>query len=231
MGIYGGVVCFDGSVGDSNGLGCFERYVVQYAPLPAAAPFLGVDPAIDDYLTPVTNDPLASWNTRSGATSVPDGNYRVRVWGFDECGNNRVDLKDIRIDNTAPIGVINTPIECANVSGRVEIRGTATDANLAGWVLQYIGGDATTWVTIASGNSNAVNRVLANWDTSELRACAYVVRLIVSDRASVDCGSGANQTEYAIGLNVGCRGDFNRDGFVNSQDYFDFITALFSGCQ
>jgi hypothetical protein len=43
------------------------------------------------------------------------------------------------------------------------------------------------------------------------------------------CGSA---TSFPAGLCVGfaCLADFNHDGVVNSQDFFDFLTAFFAGC-
>lgn len=41
------------------------------------------------------------------------------------------------------------------------------------------------------------------------------------------CGSGSTAATLTI---QPCTADFNSDGFVNSQDFFDFITAFFAGC-
>jgi hypothetical protein len=228
--ILGGIVCFDGSAYDSNGLGCFDHYTIEYAPLPAGAPFHAVDPGSPTYTTPVINDPLGQWNTRSGGAAVADGNYRYRVVGFDDCGHTRTISRDVSIDNTAPVGVVTSPANCANVMGVVPIIGSASDVHLVGWTLQYTGGDAHTWVTIATGSSNITNALLANWDTRTLRPCAYTVRLLVSDASSINCGSTVNQTEYSVSVNVGCPADFNRDNVVNSQDFFDFLNAYFVPC-
>lgn len=228
--IYGATVCFDGSAYDSNGLGCFERYTLSYAPLPAGTPFNPIDPGMPNYTTPVYLDPLGQWNTRSGAAAVPDGSYRVRLTGFDTCGNSRTFLRDITVDNTAPTAVITSPRSCERVEGVIQVRGTASDAHLAGWALQYTGGNTHTWNTIASGTTSVVNGVLGTWDTRRLPACAYTLRLLVSDAASINCGVTTNQSEYTISVLVGCPGDFNLDGVVNSQDYFDFLTAFFTPC-
>jgi hypothetical protein len=228
--ILGGTVCFDGTVQDGNQSTCFNNYVVQYAPLPAGTPFLPVDPANPIYTTPVINDGLGAWNTRTGGAAVADGAYRVRIIGTDDCGHTRTATRDITIDNTAPIGVISSPGACARVGhGVVPITGIVSDAHLAGWSLQYTGGDSHGWVTIASGNS-AVNGVLANWNTAGLRPCGYVVRLLVADASGVNCGSTTNQAEYTTAVIVGCPGDFNGSGAVEVQDIFDFLNAWFGPC-
>jgi hypothetical protein len=227
--ILGGGVCFDGTVQDGNSGGCFNNYRVDYAPLPAGTPFNPVNPASPTYSTPVTNDGLASWITTSGGAAVADGSYRLRVVGTDDCGNTRTVTRDVIIDNTRPMAEITSPGTCTNVGGVVAISGNVSDAHMAGWTIQYTGGDAHGWVTIASGNANA-SGVLANWNTAGLRPCAYTLRLIAGDAASINCGSTNNQTERLVSVNVGCAGDFNRSGGVSVQDIFDFLAAYFAGC-
>ncbi|MGE3106986.1 MAG: hypothetical protein AB7G11_13295 [Phycisphaerales bacterium] len=227
--IVGGTACFDGSVTDSCGLN--PGYTVSYRPAAGGA-FNPVQPAMPTYPTQVINDPLASWNTSSGGAAVVDGTYTVRVAATDTCGLSNAVMRNIVVDNTPPIAVITDPVGCSRVArGLVTFRGTAADANIAGWVLQYTGGDAHGWVTIASGNSN-VDGVLAVWDARTLRECCYVVRLVVTDAANVNCTGNGNRSEYTVAFDLGstCTQDYNGDGFVNSQDFFDFITIFFGGC-
>ncbi len=228
--VLGGGVCFDGSVQDGNSGVCFSNYRIDYAPLPAGSPFNPVNPGAPVYTTPVTNDGLGSWITTSGGAAVADGDYRVRVTGTDDCGNSRTVTRDLTIDNTRPVAEITSPASCGSIgSGTVQITGNVSDAHLAGWSLQYTGGDAHGWVTIASGNTN-VSGVLADWNTAGLRPCSYTLRLLAGDASSINCGSTNNQTEHLVSVKVGCPGDFNDSGAVSVQDIFDFLAAYFAGC-
>jgi hypothetical protein len=228
--ILGGGVCFDGTVSDANGTVPINNYKIEYAPLPAGSPFAAVDPANPQYTQMVQNDGLGAWQTASGPAAVADGPYRVRVTGTDHCGYTRSVSRDIIIDNTAPVAAITSPSACGAVGhGIVQITGSASDAHMAGWALQYSGGDSAGWVTIASGSSN-VSGVLANWNTAGLRPCAYTLRLVAGDAAGVNCSGNNNQTEVHVSVNVGCAGDFNRSGDATVQDIFDFLQAYFAGC-
>lgn len=225
--IYGGIVCFDGTAYENN---CFDYYTVTYRTAGGGA-FAPVDPANPTYTSTVINDPLAQWNTSSGPTAVPDGNYEVRLLGMDTCGFSKQQTRTITVDNTAPVSVLTGALECTTLKGVVEIRGTANDANLGSWSLSYTGGDANGWVTIASGNTPVINNVLANWDTTGLRKCAYTLRLIVVDRANVSCSGSTHRTDYYASVGVGWTvvGDSNCDGLVDFNDINPFIKCLSSG--
>jgi len=223
--ILGGLVCFDGTVWDSGG----STYTIAYRSLPSGV-FANVVPATPTYPGQIVTDGLGSWNTASGPTAVPDGNYQVRVVATDACGNTSTQTRDITVDNTVPIAFITGPIVCSSVRGTVPITGTIADAHLAGWSLQYCGGDAHTWTTIASGTNPVTNSVIANWDTSRLRSCAYSLRLIAWDSSGISCSGYTNSTEFLQSVFVGCPADFNHDNFVNSQDFFDFLSAFFTPC-
>lgn len=215
-GVYGGDVCFDGTVTDNF---CFRSYVVEYQPAGGGA-YQPVDSSMPVYTSGVINDPFATWHTITAG--VPDGSYNVRVFATDDCGNTASDERKIIVDNTPPIAVITDPQPCAYVEGKVNIRGTANDAHLSSWVVQYTGGDAPGWVTIASGNQPVINGKLASWDTSELRACAYTLRLVVTDEAIVNCNAAIrHRSEYTVSVNVGNCGDFDTDddGDVDLYDY------------
>ena len=223
--ILGGVICFDGTINDGNG-NCPVTYTISWAPAGGGA-YNPVDPGTPVYPGAVINDPLGSWNTRAG---VPDGDYNLRVTGIDACGHTKSEFRKVTVDNTPPIGVITSPTNCASVDGVVAIKGTASDTHLAGWVLQYTGGDTNGWVTIATGNTSVTDGLLANWDTTALRRCAYTLRLIVSDAAGIDCSGYTNQAEYLVSVYVGVRGmfDYDGDGDVDMDD-FGVFQRCFSG--
>jgi hypothetical protein len=182
-----------------------------------------VDPANPVYNSSVINDPLGTWDTDTGPTAEPDGNYEVRVVGTDECGNTETQTRLIRIDNTWPMAEITAPLECLYLTGVVQVFGTASDANLNSWTLQYTGGDSSGWVTINSGNTSVAGGLLGNWDTTGLRPCAYTLRLVVTDDAVISCNSAnRHRTEYKVSVNVGIRGDYDGDGDVDLFDYSQF---------
>ncbi len=221
--VLGGTVCLDGTVWDNY---CFDEYFVEYRPMLGMV-WTPVDPMHPVYTTPVINDPFALWNTI--VPGVPDGNYVLRVRANDDCGNLATATRQVVVDNTAPVAVIDDPVSCSYVDGVVKIHGTATDAHLSSWVVQYTGGDAVGWVTIASGNSPVIDGVLGQWDTRALRPCAYTIRLLVSDSAVVDCNAAIHHhSEYHVSVNIGSCGDFDTDddGDVDLFDYFGFLEAF-----
>ncbi len=109
----------------------------------------------------------------------------------------------------------------------MNIIGTASDAHLAGWTLQYIGGPAHTWTTIATGNSNVVGGLLAAWNTSALPRCSYALRLVVSDAANVSCVT-SNTAEYLVALTIGCSADADGNNAVSVNDLFTFLADWFA---
>lgn len=216
--ILGGTVCVDGTIWDH----CSGSLAVERRPVGGIwSPVTTVSPPW------VINDPLGSWNTRAG---VPDGDYEIRITGTNLCGDPVSTSATVTVDNTPPVAALTDPQRCAYLEGIIEIRGTATDAHLAGWILQYTGGDSPNWVTIASGNSPVVNGRLAFWDTRALRNCAYTLRLVVTDQAVLDCNSVLhNQRETMISLNIGPLGDMNCDGVVNNFDIDAFVNCISTG--
>jgi hypothetical protein len=197
--IIGGTVCIDGSAFDA----CFSSYAVEKKPQ-AGGSFTPVDPSHPYYTTPVASDPLASWNTAENST--PDGDYIVRVTTTNACGLWASQQVQVTLDNTPPVGIISLPMPCSRWHGIVPIYGAATDAHLGGWALEYSHPVTHQWTLIASGTGPIVNAKFADWDTAGLPACAYTVRLLVTDlaRVNLDCSgnSGAHQTEYLLNLDI-----------------------------
>ena len=208
--IVGGIVCVDGTAWDQ----CFDQYRVDYRPA-AGGSFAPVRPATPVYATTVINDPLVpnGWDTNA----IADGLYDLRLEGTDDCGHVMTITNTIEIDNTPPVALITDPDGCTDVSGLVNVMGTASDANLGRWTLQYTGGVQHGWVTIAQGGSSIVNGLLATWDTSGLHDCCYTLRLVVTDRSVVNCDD-PHLVEYLVSVSVGggstCPADLDGDGVI-----------------
>jgi len=199
-----GNACPIGSVGD-NGCGGVT-YTVDYTPSGTGA-FTPIDPAMPSYAGGASNSLLGTWDTI--ATAVPDGPYDVQVVGTNLCGQQKMVTRSVTVDNTPPVAELTAPVSClvAHPGDLVEIRGTASDANLVGWSVSVIGGPHTNWHTLATGSSSVINGLLATFDTTGLPDCGYVLRLRVTDAAVPNCGSSRRvATEYrAFGIGTdGC---------------------------
>lgn len=228
--VVGGSVCPDGTVFDNW---CdTESYAVEYSVV-GSGTWNPVEAGVPTYPGSKLNEPLATWNTLS--PPIADGNYLVRVRGENPCADTRTVVSGIIVvDNTPPIALITQPEACSTPGSptSIEIRGTATDSHLESWSLWYTGGDASGWVPItASSATPVVNGVLGTWNTAGLRPCAYTLRLVVNDQAVVNCNSAiSNTNEHTVSVDLGCRGDFNRDGSRDVPDVFAFLSAWFAGC-
>lgn len=213
--IVGGNVCMD-RVGASDY--CFASAALAYAPTGSGqfTTFFSTTNPVDEF---------PPWNTGG----LSDGDYTLRVTGTTTCGESASDDVALTVDNTPPVAVIASPQNCETLSGQVEVFGTVTDAHLGGWSLQYTGGTANEWQTIASGDAPVVDGLLATWDTSGLPTCDYTLRLLANDGSSVSC-VGSNGSEFLVSVKVGgsgeCSGDLDGDGDVDLLDYSDFSNCM-----
>ncbi|MEZ6242786.1 MAG: hypothetical protein R3B57_07055 [Phycisphaerales bacterium] len=220
--VYGGTVCFTGTINDH----CSVEYIVEQRPSGVGS-FTPVDPGNPVYFGGKINQTFATWNS----TTVPDGDYDVYVSASDGC-HDVDEERTITIDNTAPTASISSPVNCDSVDGLVSVIGTAFDDNISGWALQYTGGPANTWVTIATGNTNVVDDVLGVWNTNDLPPCCYTLRLVASDKAWVNCDNVNHQTIFLTSVEVGgCSADLATPyGILDFSDVLAFLTAFGAGC-
>lgn len=89
-------------------------------------------------------------------------------------------------------GVINiqSPQAHDNISGVVEITGSANIPNFGFYKFEMAAVDSTNWLTIQAGDLLVEDDLLGYWDTSRLRTGDYLLRLIVTDNqgnASAPC--------------------------------------------
>lgn len=214
--IVGGLVCLAGTVWDGY---CFDYYTADYKPFGGLYQPISPGPSYSE--SAKVNELIAAWDTSAG---VADGTYTLRVTGADACGHTLTQYRDLVVDNTAPTAVITEPANCSYADPIVEVYGTATDAHLSYWVLQYTGGTQHGWVTIDDGTSPVVNGLLGVWDTRSLPSCAYTLRLLTYDASVVQtqCGwPSYHQSEYTTSVLVAdyCPVDLDGDADEDLLDY------------
>ena len=214
--IWGGNLIFEGTVNCTEAITGY--YTVHYT-AEGSSSWMPVDPCDSSYINWVVNDLFAFWNT----ATVADGNYMARITAQTTSGGEG-DLygqmiRKVTVDNTPPTAVIFEPLSCTYVEpGMIIVKGMASDAHIKTWQLQYTGGDAHGWVTIASGTVSIVGDVLGVWNTSGLRNCEYTLRLIVEDNSNFNNTGRGIASKYTVGIKLGKIADLNDDGFVNFLD-------------
>ena len=219
--VFAANVCVDGTAWDQ----CFDQYTVDFRPVGFTL-FSPVDPANPVFNVTVINDPLASWDTIGGG--IADGDYEIRLQGTDQCGHVDTVTHTITVDNTVPTAIISTPLNCTFVDGLVQVIGSADDANLDNWVLQYTGGNENGWVNITGGSTPVIDDFLGVWDTTALPPCPHTIRLVVTDKARINCLL-PHRTEFTVTVDLGLCCDVNGDGFGDGLDVAPFVQCLLLG--
>ncbi|MFH1149605.1 MAG: DUF5719 family protein, partial [Actinomycetota bacterium] len=131
--------------------------------------------------TSVTDGTLGVLDTSTFA----DGPCRIRLAATDTVGNTAGASRSVVCDNVAPVAVLDAPAEGETVSGQYRVGGTAYDASLSGFDLEFASASAPdTWQGIALGESAWVwQGELGTWDTRTLDSGQYTLRLTVRDES------------------------------------------------
>lgn len=223
--VLGGAICLDGTVWERA---CFDWYRVEYRPVGGA--WAAVDPSFAEYTSTVTNQKIADWVVAPG---LADGDYDLRVLVQSDCTAGPIQAEEmitVTLDNTAPTAVITAPVPCATLDGTVDFYGTAHDANLDWWELQYYDPFTRQWEEIDVGLSPVNDGLLGSWDTTGLPSCAYCVRLRVWDRALLGICDDIcrHRTDHYLGIAVGdwASADLDLDGDVDIDDFGQFSTQF-----
>ncbi len=84
-------------------------------------------------------------------------------------------------DTILPTIQISSPTEAQNISGAVEVIGTASDENTKEYTLSYF--DGTNWNTINSSTTSVTNSTLGTWNTNTVTNDSYPIKLRIVDNA------------------------------------------------
>jgi hypothetical protein len=76
---------------------------------------------------------------------------------------------------------ISSPRPGTEISGIVEIQGTADIPNFGFYKYEVAPLNSDTWATISAGREVVVNNLLGEWDTTALTPGDYQLRLVVTD--------------------------------------------------
>jgi subtilase family serine protease/flagellar hook assembly protein FlgD len=129
---------------------------------------------------PASNKLLA-WDPRT----VADGPYMLSLSAIDQADLTGVVSVPITVDNTPPVAAIEATGAPMYLRTGTPIKGTATDVNLQGHVLELApgrAGSATRWSEIGHGTTGVTGAVLATLQVQPADG-PYVVRLTVTDKA------------------------------------------------
>ena len=122
-----------------------------------------------------------TWSIPNNATGTQSVTIRVS----DPSGgaaDQSFTLAIAAMDTTPPVLSITSPANDGLVTGEVTVMGTASDANLVSWRLEYqvSGGDA--WVKLNEGTTSVVNGQLGLFPATLLANNPYSLRLTAFDR-------------------------------------------------
>jgi len=139
-----------------------------------------------------------TWDGKDTAgTVVPDGTYSYKIIATEPVSGVQSVPKTGTVisDTTAPTVTITSPTSGGLLRNSVTVSGTASDANIASYTLDY--GPSTgngPWTVLNSGTSSISANNLGIWVTNDngttvpLVNGSYVLRLVASDKAGNSAG-------------------------------------------
>lgn len=143
----------------------------------AIVSFLGpAFPGSNPLLTP-TMDLLASATTTLGEEEIPDG-FTPTIDPLAETVETEIAIGDGCVAGQV---LLTEPIEGAEVSGVVMVKGTADILNFGFFKYEIARPGDTVWLTIQAGREIKRQADLGQWDTRTLAPGDYMLRLVVTD--------------------------------------------------
>jgi len=114
--------------------------------------------------------------------SEPEGKYKFGARFLNPISGDYIstDIEEFSFDITPPNVIISQPAHNSYNSGTITIIGTATDINLAEYIISY--GTNNLWHTIATSTINIENGTLATWNTTNIEDGTYTLRLVAKDK-------------------------------------------------
>ena len=123
-------------------------------------------------------DRLFPWDGRDSAGHVaPDGGYAFRTTMVDGCGNEKIDIRYLELDNTPPAIAVDSPKSGASVPIEFTVTGTVSDLHPLRYeaaAISELSPDAA-YALPGLGRFNAPHIDLARWNTAGLTGGARVV--------------------------------------------------------
>ncbi len=132
------------------------------------------------------NRPLDA-SGRTTFTSSTPGVFTVTGTATDLAGNEGQVSKELIFlasgDTQLPTAQISSPADNSKITEPVNIIGTASDANLIRYKLEYSIKDRNEFITFHSGTSSVTNGILGRLDPTLLRNGLYDIKLTVEDKS------------------------------------------------
>ena len=137
-----------------------------------------LDTVINTGTVSIESGLLGTWNTAGR-----NGTFTLRLRAYANGMTSQEASVGVTVDNITPQVVLTAPAAGASVQGTIQIAGTAQDANLDHYSLDYgAGASSLPYQNIGTFYTSVNGGNLTTWETSGLTG-AYTLRLTAIDKA------------------------------------------------
>lgn len=131
----------------------------------------------------LNSEEITRWDT----TTLPDGEYLLRLTATDSNGYSSKIERSVILDNTHPRGIIASPKDRDVLAAEsINVIGTATDVHFKSFKLEY-SQNGEPWISIISeSNSPVRSGRLGTWNATNLAGGTFRLGLTVVDQAGLE---------------------------------------------